>query len=143
MLPISPANVTSVYVTTPATAFTEVVPPSVPAEAATVTLAVEEGTVLPKASAIRTTGCVLRRAPATPATGCVVMRICVAVPAVKTTEADSETRGSVALAPRYERTVTVPAVVDVTVALATPDESVVHGPELNVPVPEAIAKKTA
>jgi hypothetical protein len=37
---------------------------------------------------------------------------------------------------------TGPGVDDDTVAVATPDTSVVHGPELNVPVPDVMSKNT-
>jgi hypothetical protein len=61
----------------------------------------------------------------------------VATPAVNSTLAVSVINVPDALVPRYPRTVTDPAVVDVTVAVATPDAFVVHGPELNDPVPDA------
>ena len=66
----------------------------------------------------------------------------VAAPAVNVTEPVWVIAVPNALAPRYPVTVTDPAVVDVIVAVATPDAFVVHGPELNVPVPDVTAKNT-
>ena len=67
----------------------------------------------------------------------------VAAPAVNVTDADSEMRVPEALVPRYPRTTTTPDVVDVSVAVATPEEFVDQGPELSVPVPEETAKNTS
>jgi hypothetical protein len=66
---VRPVKVRSVNVATPPTAVTLVVPPIVPPEAVAVTVAVEDVTVFPFASAIRTTGCVDRTEPDAPATG--------------------------------------------------------------------------
>jgi len=65
---------------------------------------------------------------------------CVAVPAVKVTDAVCVINVDEDVEPSRARTVTDPAVVDVTVAVATPDPFVVHGPVLNVPVPDEISK---
>ena len=76
-----PENVTPENVATPDVAATVVVPPKVPVPAVTVTVAVDELTVLPLASTTRTTGCVVIVAPEAPATGCVEMDSAAAAPA--------------------------------------------------------------
>ena len=70
-----------------------------------------------------------------------VTTILLDVPAVNVTLAACVINVPEAFVPRYPRTVTEPAVVDVTVAVATPEALVVHGPELNDPVPDATSKK--
>lgn len=74
-------------VATPLTAETVRVPERVPAPAETVTLAVDEVTVLLFASAMRTTGWVARSAPEAAATGAHTVTIFDAAPTTKVTEA--------------------------------------------------------
>jgi len=65
---------------------------------------------------------------------------CVAVSAVNVTDAVCVINVSDEVEPKRARTVTDPAVVDVTVTVATPEAFVVAVAELNVPVPEEISK---
>ena len=82
---VEPVNDSPAYVATPDTAASVRVPDSVPVPAATVTFAVDDVTVLSKASVIRTTGCVASVASESPATGAVTTRIFVAAPTTKVT----------------------------------------------------------
>jgi hypothetical protein len=66
---VSPVRVRSVNVATPPTAVAVNVPPSVPPDELTVTVAVDDVTVFPFASAIRATGWVDMAEPEAPATG--------------------------------------------------------------------------
>ena len=82
-MPTVPANVTPLKVTTPFTALTVVVPPSVPPVPdwiATVTAVVAPVTVFPAESRIVTTGCVVSAPPDAPLAGAVVSTSCVAAP---------------------------------------------------------------
>jgi hypothetical protein len=84
---VEPVKARPVKVATPLTAETVVVPASDPAPAAIKTLAVDEVTVFPVASVMRTTGCVDRVAPDEPATGAVTTKIFAAAPTTNETEA--------------------------------------------------------
>jgi len=120
----SPTNVT-----TPPTAATELVPPSVPPPDATdaVTDAVDVVTRFPAASRISITGCVASGLPITAPTGCVRMPSRVGAPGVTVTESDALARPAVAviLVVPVLIPVTVPPDTEATVGSSIDQETVV------------------
>jgi hypothetical protein len=123
---VDPVNDSPANVATPDTAAIVRVPESVPAPAATVTFAVDDVTVFPLASVIRTTGCVASVASESPATGAVTTRIFVATPTTNVTVSVSVIANELSV----PLIVAVPTVVaEVSVAVYVPEPAYETAPK--------------
>ena len=141
-LPAVPERTRSVKVATPATAATVVVPLKVPVPEAidATTLTVDDVTVFPDESVMRTTGWVVNATPLTAPDGWVVIAACVAAPTLRAKLLEVAAVNDVGVKVRVK----LPAVPERTrlVKVATPLIAATVVVPLNVPVPEAIDATT-